>query len=158
MLSFGMCLRSTALFGRRSHSRPSMPKACSAPCWLPIRKSVEPGIPTVMGNEALLTQCFSNLLSNGIKFAKPGSPAEIKVSGSRLEGWVRISFQDSGIGIPRELQTKIFGVFQRLSTDPEGTGIGLAIVRKAVERMSGRVSVESEAGQGSTFHLDLLPS
>jgi PAS domain S-box-containing protein len=116
---------------------------------------IAPGIPQVMGNIALLTQCFSNILSNAIRFGKPGEVPRIEVSGHRTDHHVRISFQDNGVGIPEHLHQKIFGIFQRLSSSHEGTGIGLAIVRKAAERMGGSVSVDSVEGQGSAFHIDL---
>ena len=68
-----------------------------------------------------------------------------------------ICIQDNGIGIPSEAQEKIFRMFQRMHAEKEypGTGIGLAIARKAVERMNGRVSIESEPGEGTRFHIEL---
>ena len=68
----------------------------------------------------------------------------------------RFWFEDNGVGIPKKAHEKIFGVFERLNQNYEGTGIGLAIVRKAAERMGGKVGVESEPGQGSRFWLELL--
>ncbi|HEY1109177.1 MAG TPA: ATP-binding protein, partial [Opitutaceae bacterium] len=68
---------------------------------------------------------------------------------------IRLRVRDYGIGIAPEFHQKIFGVFERLSRDYEGTGIGLAVVRKAAERMGGSVSLESEVGVGSTFTLEL---
>jgi len=70
---------------------------------------------------------------------------------------LRLYFQDNGVGIPREAHERICAIFQRLSRDHEGTGIGLAIVKKAVERMGGSVGVASEPGKGSTFWLELKP-
>lgn len=136
----------------------------------------------VLGNESLLTQCFSNLLSNAVKFVSPGCRARVRVwaesagaerqSGRASERGpiasestlhapdaphVRFWIEDNGIGIPKEAQQKIFGMFQRLHRDQEypGTGIGLAIVWKAVERMNGKAGVESEPGKGSRFWIEL---
>ena len=72
--------------------------------------------------------------------------------------FVRLLVQDNGIGIPAEAHSKIFEIFQRLSTKYEGTGIGLAIVKKAVERMGGKLGLQSTPGGGSTFWLDLRTS
>lgn len=121
-------------------------------------------MPTVLGNEAALTQCFSNLLSNAVKFVKPGAPPEIRIWAEPVsppgvdEGesreTVRFWFEDNGVGIPKECLNKIFVMFERLSTKHEGTGIGLALVKKAAERMGGRVGVESQVGGGSRFWLE----
>jgi PAS domain S-box-containing protein len=150
------------------------------------------GLPRVLGNQAALTQCFSNLLGNAVKFAKPGTKPRIRVwaeegaegeehgakreeqkdggqgTGDRrqetevtrhstpaLSPLVRIWVEDDGIGIPKHCQARIFDLFQRATTTHEGTGVGLAIVRKVVERMGGRVGVESEEGQGSRFWVEL---
>lgn len=115
----------------------------------------------VRGNESLLTQCFGNLLDNAVKFVGLGVRPKIRVwaQASALNGQPSclVYVADNGIGIPKEGQENIFGMFQRLhhASDYPGTGIGLAIVRKAVERMGGRVSLESEPGQGSTFCVEL---
>jgi PAS domain S-box-containing protein len=122
---------------------------------------IEDRLPWVRGNTAGLTQCISNLLGNAAKFVAPGTRPHIRVwaeSRSSAAGeapMVRLFIQDNGIGIPKQLQDKIFVMFQRVSKKYEGTGIGLAIVKKAAERMSGRVGVHSEAGHGSTFWLEL---
>ena len=72
---------------------------------------------------------------------------------------IRVSIQDRGIGIPKAAQTKIFGIFERgaHTAEFEGTGIGLAVVARAIERMGGRCGVQSEVGQGSLFWLEFLP-
>lgn len=112
---------------------------------------------TVFGDEAHLTQCVTNLLDNAIKFVSPGTQPRITVRSQKFDGGTRIWFEDNGIGIPRESQERIFGIFQRMHDEKtySGTGIGLAIVRKAAERMGGRVGVESEPGRGSRFWLQL---
>jgi signal transduction histidine kinase len=111
--------------------------------------------PTVLANEALLTQCFANLLNNAVKFVQPGQVPRIRVHAEKDKGYVRFWFEDNGIGIPKEHQEQIWGMFQRLSHNHEGTGIGLALVKKTVERMGGRTGVESEAGKGSRFWVEL---
>jgi signal transduction histidine kinase len=111
----------------------------------------------VRGHPAFLTQCLSNLLSNAVKFVNPGQKAHVRVWTEAVAPDVRVWVEDSGIGISKEYQTKVFGIFQRYhdSTLYEGTGIGLAIVQKAVERMGGRVGVESTPGVGSKFWFQL---
>jgi len=111
-------------------------------------------LPRVKANEAGLTQCFSNLLNNAVKFVDEGRKPRVRVWGERREGRARIWIEDNGIGIPPEIMPKIFGMFQRATRDYEGTGIGLALVRKVAERMRGRVGVESEPGKGSRFWLE----
>jgi PAS domain S-box-containing protein len=112
-------------------------------------------LPPVLGNEAALTQCISNLVGNAIKFVQPGIIPQITVWAEEQDGYVRLFFKDNGIGIPKNSQERIFGIFQRISKGYEGTGIGLAIVKKAVERMGGKVGLYSEEGRGSTFWLEL---
>lgn len=112
-------------------------------------------LPVVLGNEAGLTQCFSNLLGNAVKFVKPGQVPEIRVWAEERPGWWQISVEDKGIGIAKEMQSRVFDMFWRASPGYEGTGIGLALVRKVVQRMGGRVGVESEPGAGSRFWLEL---
>ncbi len=127
--------------------------------------SIAESFPLVMGNEAGLTQCFSNLLGNALKFAKPGEQARVRVwtemvahespgDGSSL-GWVRLWVEDNGIGISESMKPRVFHMFARGASPQAGTGIGLALVRKVVDRMGGRVGVESEADQGSRFWLEL---
>jgi len=111
--------------------------------------------PRVLGNEAALTQCFSNLLGNAVKFVEPGHVPHVTVRAERRGEWVRVWFEDDGIGIPAAMLGRVFGMFQRLSKNYEGTGIGLALVKKVAERLGGTVGVESEIGRGSRFWLDL---
>jgi len=113
-------------------------------------------LPPVLGNEALLTQCIANLLGNAVKFVAPDVHPRMKIWAEEQGGKARIWFEDNGVGIPKKAHEKIFGVFERLNQNYEGTGIGLAIVRKAAERMGGKVGVESELDRGSRFWLELL--
>lgn len=117
--------------------------------------SIDSALPAVMGNAAFLTQCFSNLLDNAAKFAKPGTVARVHVAAEKIGDRIKIFFRDDGIGIPEHSLKKIFEIFQRVGRDAAGTGIGLSIVRKAVEKMEGAVGVNSELGHGSLFWLDL---
>jgi PAS domain S-box-containing protein len=112
----------------------------------------------ILGHEASLTQCIYNLLSNAIKFVPKGTKPHIQIWTEPFENCVRLWVEDNGIGIPAEAKDRMFLMFQRFhrSTEYEGTGIGLAIVRKAVDRMGGKVGVESEPGRSSRFWL-LLP-
>lgn len=111
----------------------------------------------VQGNRAGLTQVFSNLLGNAVKFVKPGERPRVVIRYERRKEWGRIWFEENGIGIPPSAQKQIFDLFQRLHRpeEYEGTGLGLAIVRKAVERMGGTFGVESEEGVGSRFWVEL---
>jgi len=116
---------------------------------------LEGPFPPVLGNEAMLMQIFSNLLGNAIKFMPPGVRPQIRVWAERKGAEVQIFVKDNGIGIALDQQEKIFDIFQQVEPRFEGTGIGLAIVRKAVERMGGKVGVKSAIGQGSTFWIEL---
>ncbi len=118
---------------------------------------VQSPIPQVIANSSALTQCISNLLSNAVKFVRPGVTPKVRVWAEKKSGAVRIWIEDNGIGISEEGQKRIFHMFQRLNPakEYEGTGIGLTIVRKAVERMAGRVGVESQIGAGSRFWIEL---
>jgi signal transduction histidine kinase len=116
---------------------------------------IEAEMPVVLGNEALLTQCFSNLFGNAIKFVPPGTKPKVRVKAEVVRDLARIWIEDNGIGIPKYAQQRLFGLFQRLTAEYEGTGLGLAIVRKVVERMGGKVGVESEPGKGSRFWVEL---
>lgn len=119
------------------------------------RIEIADGLPAVLGNEAGLTQCFSNLLGNALKFVAPGTVPHVRIGGERRGNRVLLWCEDNGIGIPADLQSRVFIMFQRLSKDYEGTGIGLALVKKVVERMGGTVGVESEPGRGSRFWIEL---
>jgi signal transduction histidine kinase len=111
----------------------------------------------VQGHLPSLIQCFSNLLENALKFVREGEPADIEVFSEANGNRVRISVRDRGVGIEPAQQKRIFGIFERAAhPHVPGTGIGLAIVKKAAERMGGTVGVESVAGQGARFWLEFV--
>lgn len=111
----------------------------------------------VQGHEPSVTQIVSNLLSNAVKFVAPGGTPAVRVWTEQGSGGVRLFVRDNGIGIPAELQHRLFALFERVHPDHnyEGTGVGLAIVRKAALRMGGTVGVESDGRTGSTFWVQL---
>jgi PAS domain S-box-containing protein len=121
------------------------------------RIHVQRPLPPVQGNSAALTQVISNLLGNAVKFVDPGTFPAVEIRAETRPGWVRLWFEDNGTGIDDRSLERIFGIFQRIHPPGarEGTGIGLAIVRRAVERMGGSVGVESTPGQGSRFWVNL---
>ena len=114
-------------------------------------------LPTVLADETQLIQLFQNLVGNAIKYQSPGVP-KVHVSAARNgeKKWM-FSVQDNGLGIDPQYFERIFGMFQRLHKREEfaGTGIGLAICKKIVERHGGSISVESQPGKGSTFRFAL---
>lgn len=145
-----------------------------------VRISIEGTLPRVLGHEGLLTQCVSNLLSNAVKFVAPGVRPHVLIwaedrvpgateipwpleNGKAAEGWrsegefVRVCFKDNGIGIATDDRSRVFRRFERINPAElfEGTGIGLTIVRKAVQRLGGRIDFESQAGSGSKFWIEL---
>jgi signal transduction histidine kinase len=122
-----------------------------------VELQVDKPLLAVRGQEVFLSQCVSNLLTNAVKFIRPGEKPHVHVFTRATPAGVRLYVEDQGIGIAPEDQQRIFGIFQRIHSHEhyEGTGIGLAIVQKAVERMGGRVGVESVPGQGSRFWLQL---
>ena len=119
--------------------------------------TVEYPLPPVRGHEALLAQAVSNLLANAFKFVAEGVTPRIRIRAERTGADVRLWVEDNGIGIRPEHQAKIWGMFERVHPREkyEGTGIGLAIVRKAVERMGGSIGVESTGENGSRFWIQI---
>jgi signal transduction histidine kinase len=146
-----------------------------------VEIQIEEPLPVVLGHEGFLTQCISNLLTNAVKFVPDGVTPRVRIwaeeraptltspapqpsaieSGSE-ERWddrlvVRLWFEDNGIGIAPENHNRIFQMFERINPAEqfEGTGVGLTIVRKALQRMNGRIDFESEPGKGSRFWIEL---
>jgi hypothetical protein len=111
----------------------------------------------VLGHYTMLVQVITNLVSNAIKFVPPGLQPLIKIRDERRDNFVRVWVEDNGIGIAPEHQGRIFRIFERLHDRQtySGTGIGLAIVEKAIQRMNGRVGLESEPGKGTRFWIEL---
>jgi PAS domain S-box-containing protein len=114
-------------------------------------------LPTVPGEAAQLQQLLQNLISNGVKFVAPGTVPHVRVSAERDGPVWRLTVEDNGIGIEPRHAERIFGMFQRLHTRDAfpGTGIGLAIARKVVERHGGRIWVEPRHGGGTRFRFTL---
>ncbi|MEG3858999.1 PAS domain S-box protein [Microcoleus sp. herbarium12] len=113
-------------------------------------------MPAVMADESQLVQLFQNLLANGIKFCRQDIPL-IHIAASRQESEWLFSVSDNGIGIDPEYADRIFIIFQRLHSRREysGTGIGLAMCKRIVERHGGRIWVESQEGKGATFYFTI---
>jgi PAS domain S-box-containing protein len=114
-------------------------------------------LPVVMAHPLTLRQVLANLVSNGLKFVPQGTEPRVTIRSEPLGDSIRIWVEDNGIGIAPDDQQRIFAVFERLHSadDYPGTGIGLAIVRKGIERMGGTFGLESEAGKGSRFWIQL---
>jgi PAS domain S-box-containing protein len=122
-----------------------------------VEIQIEGALPKVLGSAASLAQCLSNLLTNAVKFVAPGTKPRVKIRAQAIAADIRLWVEDNGIGISPKDQVRIFQMFVRVghATAYEGTGLGLTIVRKAVERMGGRMGVESKVGQGSKFWIQL---
>jgi PAS domain S-box-containing protein len=118
---------------------------------------IESPLHPVLGHEAYLMQVLSNLVYNAVKFVAPGEKSRVRIWTEPVDSEIRLFVEDNGIGIPKEAQERMFGMFERFHDQRiyEGTGIGLTIVRKAVERLGGRVGVESEPCKGSIFWIQL---
>jgi len=128
-------------------------------------------LPRVLADRAQLVQLFQNLLSNALKFNKPGEPPQVDVransgkaaapeagtGGEPSRIWWNFSVSDRGIGIDPKYFERVFEIFQRLHSGDEypGTGIGLALCKRIVERHGGTIRVESEPGKGATFTFTL---
>ncbi len=117
---------------------------------------VEGPLPSVQAHQTTLSQALTNLVSNAIKFVAPGVKPRIRIRPESRGLGHRVWVEDNGIGIASTFQARVFKVFERLNKpeDYPGTGIGLAIVARAMERMGGKVGVESEPGQGSRFWIE----
>jgi len=121
---------------------------------------------TIESNELQLRQMFQNMISNALKFHKPDQVPKVKISSQRItmpssshaaKTYSKITILDEGIGIPSQYKEKIFTIFQRLHgrSEYDGTGIGLAVVRRIVERHGGKIEVTSKEGEGTKFEIYL---
>ncbi|MCK5650200.1 MAG: response regulator [Gemmatimonadetes bacterium] len=118
---------------------------------------IDDALPEVRGHQTTLVQVVANLLSNAIKFVEGGETPEVRIRYEESDGRVRLWVEDNGIGIREGQRERLFKVFERLQEgeDRPGTGIGLAIVRRGMERIGGQAGLESEHGKGSRFWIEL---
>jgi signal transduction histidine kinase len=117
---------------------------------------VQPGLPPAQGDPQRLREVVQNLVENALKFSAPDRPPEIEIGCQTLGDQTVYFVRDQGRGIEPRFQESIFGLFNQLDPRTEGTGIGLALVRRIVEFHGGRVWVESPgAGRGATFYFTL---
>lgn len=121
------------------------------------RVEVAGPLPEVVGHRTVLLQVLENLVSNAVKFPREGVPPRVKIWAEKKGLLIRLWVEDNGVGIAPEDHQRIFLPFERLPNGRlvQGCGVGLALVRKGVERMNGQVGVQSESGQGSRFFVEL---
>jgi len=121
-----------------------------------IEWSIGP-LPPVYGDAFLLRQAIVNLLSNALKYTRDRDPARIEIGASTFEGEIQVFIRDNGVGFDQQYSDKLWGVFQRLhrADQFEGTGIGLANVRRIIHRHGGRTWAESSPNEGATFYFSL---
>jgi signal transduction histidine kinase len=113
-------------------------------------------LPRAVADPTLVQVIFQNLIGNAIKFVAPNTTPEVEIAAVTALNRVRISITDNGLGIPADARANVFRIFERLHPEYSGTGIGLAIVHRAVERLGGRVGVEAApSGTGTCFWFEL---
>ncbi|MEJ2719006.1 MAG: ATP-binding protein, partial [Deltaproteobacteria bacterium] len=114
-------------------------------------------LPVVSGDSTLLFQIFVSLIDNALKYRRPRVRPKVTMSYERDGEHVLVRVADNGVGIPADCHEKVFDIFQRLHSQDQvpGTGIGLAIMRKAVRALEGQVWLESTVGKGTTFYVKL---
>ncbi|MEO6852284.1 MAG: ATP-binding protein, partial [Mucilaginibacter sp.] len=115
-------------------------------------------LPTGTTYKTPVRQVFQNLIENGLKYNDPGRTPVINISCEVTDTFYEFSIKDNGIGIAPEYFDKIFIIFQRLHNKDEysGTGMGLAVTKKVIENLGGKIWLESELGTGTTFHFTIL--
>ncbi len=121
-----------------------------------VTVEIDPAMPVVYGDRLRLLEVYQNLIENAAKFMNDQTEAQIDIGASKNGTEVRCYVRDNGIGIDPKYHDQIFGLFNQLHPSGEGTGIGLALVKRIVEVHGGRIWVESDGeGQGSTFFFTL---
>jgi light-regulated signal transduction histidine kinase (bacteriophytochrome) len=117
-------------------------------------------LPPAFGEPSMVKQVVTNYVENALKFTAAARPADIRITGRVAHGESVYTVRDNGVGFDMRYVDKLFGVFQRLhaAEDYPGTGVGLAIVKRVVERHGGRVWAEAEPGRGAAFHFTLPAS
>jgi signal transduction histidine kinase len=121
-----------------------------------IAIQVQPNLPAVYGDKSRLTEVLQNLIDNAAKYMGEQTSPQIEISQRGEEDGMPVFFvRDNGIGIASEYHDQVFGLFNKLDASSEGTGVGLAIVKRIVEFHGGRIWVESDAGKGATFYFTL---
>ncbi len=121
------------------------------------RVEVAEPLPTILGDDQELARLFQNLIGNAVKYRRDGVTPTIRVRWSKVDDLCRVEIADNGIGVGSEFHDRIFQIFQRLHTRDQygGTGVGLAVCKKIVERHGGHIGVESTVGDGATFWFTL---
>ena len=113
-------------------------------------------LPSCFGNDDQITQMFSNLLNNALKYLDPSRPGKIHITGRQEGDRIIYCVADNGIGIPVKYQKRVFEIFHRLNPeDTNGEGLGLTIVSKIIGSHGGDIWIESEPGKGSRFFISL---
>ena len=114
-------------------------------------------MPPCQADPVLLTQVYANLVSNAVKFSRDRDPAVIEIGSGERDGTTTYHVRDNGVGFDMAYADRLFKVFQRLHTEREfeGTGVGLALVQRIVERHGGRIWAEAERGRGACFYFTL---
>jgi len=122
-----------------------------------LRLDSDPALETLTADPARLRQIFFNLISNAIKFNKPGGNVQVRLS--KESEWLLAEVQDTGIGVPQSKQAELFTEFYQVDASPsrvhQGTGLGLVLTRRLIELHGGHIWVESDEGLGSTFRFKL---
>jgi signal transduction histidine kinase len=122
-----------------------------------VRVEIAPHLPTIYGDHARLVEVVQNLLDNAAKFMGDQAEPQIVIGQQGTDrDWKPIFFvRDNGVGIDPQHHDRVFGLFDKLDPRSEGTGVGLALVKRIVEVQGGRIWVESESGKGSTFYFTI---
>jgi chemotaxis family two-component system sensor kinase Cph1 len=111
--------------------------------------------PSIYGDKTMIAQVFANLLNNAIKYSSKSNPPKVKIEGRETTSEIIYSVSDNGVGIDLQYYNRIFDLFKRMDNvrNYEGTGVGLAIVKRIVEKHNARIWIESELGIGTVFYV-----